>query len=135
MQTQNRLLDDLARVASGALGIATGMRSEAEARLREQFERIIQQMDLVTREDHEVALAMAQKAREEQEAMAERMAALEKRLEQLESGGAAKTASKAAGSKTTSSKSSGSKSTSGKSTASKSSGGKSGGAKGGGTGS
>jgi BMFP domain-containing protein YqiC len=128
MQTQNRLLDDLARVASGALGIATGMRSEAEARLREQFERIIQQMDLVTREDHEVALAMAQKAREEQEAMAERVAELEQRLAKLESGGAAKSASKPATSKSATSKSAGTKS------AGKSSGGKSGGAKSGGTG-
>jgi hypothetical protein len=140
MQTQNRLLDDLARVASGALGIATGMRSEAEARLREQFERIIQQMDLVTREDHEVALAMAQKAREEQEAMAERMAALEQRIEQLEAGGATKTASKAAGSKTSASKTStgksgSSKSTGSKATGGKATGGKSGGAKSGGTGS
>jgi len=87
MQSQNRLLDDLARVASGALGVATGVRSEVEARLREQFERILHQMDLVTREEHEVALAMAQKAREEQETMAERLAALESRLAKLESGG------------------------------------------------
>jgi len=85
MQSQSRLLDDLARVASGALGVAAGMRGEVEARLREQFERVIQQMDLVTREDYEVVHAMAQKAREEQEAMAERLEKLEARLAELES--------------------------------------------------
>ncbi len=85
MQSQSRLLDDLARVASGALGVAAGMRGEVEARLREQFERVIQQMDLVTREDYEVVYAMAQKAREEQEAMAERLEKLEARLAELES--------------------------------------------------
>ena len=98
MQTQNRLLDDLARVASSAMGIATGMRSEAEARLREQFEKIISQMDLVSREEHEVIQAMAQKAREDQEAMADRVAALEARIAELEAskgGGAAKSGASA----------------------------------------
>ena len=96
MQTQNRLLDDLARVASSAMGIATGMRSEAEARLREQFEKIISQMDLVSREEHEVVQAMAQKAREDQEEMAERVEKLEARIAELEkskSAGSGKSAS------------------------------------------
>ena len=84
MQSQNRVLDDLARVASGALGVAAGLREEVEARLREQFERTLSRMDLVTREEFEVAHAMAAKAREEQEAMAERLAALEARLAALE---------------------------------------------------
>jgi BMFP domain-containing protein YqiC len=85
MQSQNKLLDDLARVASGAFGVAAGMRGEVEGRLREQFERIIAQMDLVSREDYEVAYTMAQNAREEQEAMAERLTALESRIADLES--------------------------------------------------
>ncbi len=77
MQTQNRLLDDLARVASGAIGVAAGVREEVEARLRDQFERILARMDLVTREEFEVVRAMAVKAREEQETLAKRLAALE----------------------------------------------------------
>ena len=77
MQTQNRLLDDLARVASGALGVAAGMRAEVEARLREQFERVLAQFDLVTREEFDAVKAMAVKAREEQEALAARVAELE----------------------------------------------------------
>ena len=107
MQTQNRLLDDLARVASSAMGIATGMRSEAEARLREQFEKIISQMDLVTREEHEVVQAMAQKAREDQEEMAERVEKLEARIAELEKSKSAGSG-KSASSSTSTSKSAGS---------------------------
>lgn len=80
MQTQNKLLDDLARVASGAIGVAAGMREEVEARLRDQFERVLGRMDLVTREEFEAVRAMAVKAREEQEVLSERVAALEAAL-------------------------------------------------------
>ena len=80
MQTQNKLLDDLARVASGAIGVAAGMREEVEARLRDQFERVLGRMDLVTREEFEAVRAMAIKAREEQEILSERVAALEAAL-------------------------------------------------------
>lgn len=83
MQTQNRLLDDLARVAAGAVGGLTGMRHEVETRLREQFERILGRMNLVSREEFEVVQAMAAKARAEQEALAARLAQLEARLEEL----------------------------------------------------
>ena len=77
MQTQNRLLDDLARVATGALGVAAGMRGEIEARLRDQFERVLSRMDIVTREEFDAVKAMAIKARMEQETLQERVAALE----------------------------------------------------------
>jgi BMFP domain-containing protein YqiC len=86
MQTQNRLLDDLARVATGALGALTGVRAEVELRLREQFERILARMDLVTREEFEAVRAMAAKARTEQEELARRVAALESRLDAAEGG-------------------------------------------------
>ena len=80
MQTQNRLLDDLARMAGGALDVAAGMRAEVESRLREQFEAMLARMDLVTREEFDAVKAMAAKAREEQEQLAERVAALEAAL-------------------------------------------------------
>ncbi len=80
MQTQNRLLDDLARVATSALGVAAGMREEIEARLRDQFERVLAGMDLVNREEFDAVKAMAAKARAEQEDLAARLAALEARL-------------------------------------------------------
>ncbi len=80
MQTQNRLLDDLARVATGALGVAAGMRDEIEFRLRDQFEKILTGLDLVTREEFDAVKAMAAKARAEQETLAQRVAALEAQL-------------------------------------------------------
>jgi BMFP domain-containing protein YqiC len=80
MQSQNRFFDDLARVASGAVGALSGVRGEVEARLREQLERVLAGMDLVTREEFEAVKAMASKARAEQEDLAKRLAELEARL-------------------------------------------------------
>ncbi|MBK3732437.1 BMFP domain-containing protein YqiC [Azospirillum brasilense] len=77
MQVDNKILDDLARVAGGALGALSSLREEAEAQMRQQFERVLSRMDVVSREEHEAVRAMAAKAREEQETMAERLAALE----------------------------------------------------------
>ena len=77
MQTQSRILEDLARVAAGAMGVAQEMRQEAELRIKEQFERLLGSMDLVTREEFEAVKAMAEAAREEQAVMAERLAKLE----------------------------------------------------------
>ena len=80
MQTQNRLLDDLAKLAGGAVGMASGVRNEFEALLRDQIERLLGRMDLVTREEFDAVQAMAAKAREEQEVLNERLAALEAKL-------------------------------------------------------
>jgi BMFP domain-containing protein YqiC len=77
MQTDNRFFDDLARVASGALHTLGGLREEIEMRVRERLERLATEMNLVTREEFEAVRAMARKAREEQEALAARVAALE----------------------------------------------------------
>ena len=80
MQSQNRFFDDLARVASGAMGAFTGMRDEVEARLRDQLERVLAGMNLVSREEFEAVRAMAAKAREEQEVLQRKITALEARL-------------------------------------------------------
>ncbi len=77
MQTDNRLLDDLARVAAGAVGVLAGVREEVEARLRQQFERVLDGMELVGRDEFEAVKAMAAEARAENERLAERLAALE----------------------------------------------------------
>ena len=84
MQSQSRFFDDLARVAAGAAGALTGARSEIEARLRDQLERVLAGMDLVGREEFEAAKAMAAKAREEQENLLRRVEALEQRLMAVE---------------------------------------------------
>jgi len=62
------------------MGVAANMRGEVEARLREQFERILRDMDLVTREEFEAIKAVAVKAREEQEILAARLASLEAKV-------------------------------------------------------
>jgi BMFP domain-containing protein YqiC len=80
MQSQNPFFDDLARVASGAMGALSGLRAEMEAMMRQQLERFTAGMDLVSREEFEVVRAMAIKAREEQETLAARVAELEARL-------------------------------------------------------
>ncbi len=80
MGFDNRLFDDLARVATGALSAFSGVREEAEARLREQFERILSHMDLVTRDEFEAVQAVAVRARESQEALEVRLQAVEAQL-------------------------------------------------------
>lgn len=80
MQVENKLLDDLAKVASGALGALGGLRGEVEAQMRQQMERVLSQMDVVGREEFEAMREIAVKARLEQEALTERVAALEARL-------------------------------------------------------
>src|SRR5262249_8468374 len=80
MQSQNRFFDDLARVAAGAIGTLSGVKSEVESRLREQLERVLAGMDLVSRDEFEAVKAMAAKARAEQEDLERRVAELESRL-------------------------------------------------------
>ena len=77
MQTENRFLDDLARVASGAFGTLAGVRSEVETRLKQQFKKIFEEMDLVSREEFDVVKAMVTKARKEQITLKRRLAELE----------------------------------------------------------
>ncbi|TXH37359.1 MAG: accessory factor UbiK family protein [Rhodospirillaceae bacterium] len=84
MQTENRLLDDLAKVATGAIGSLTGMRHEVEGKLQQQLERIVARMNLVSREEFEAMRAVAQAAREEQIRLERRVAELEARLAQPE---------------------------------------------------
>ncbi|HEX6142479.1 MAG TPA: accessory factor UbiK family protein [Geminicoccaceae bacterium] len=81
MQTENRLFDDLARVANGAFSTLSSLREEIETRVRERVERLLADMDLVPREEFDAVKAMAQKARMEQEALAARVGELEQRLE------------------------------------------------------
>ncbi len=78
MQTNSRFFDDLARVASGAASTLAGMRQELDAMVRQRLERLIADMDLVTRDEFEAVKAMAANARAEQEALALRVALLEK---------------------------------------------------------
>ena len=88
MQTTNKLLDDLARVASGALGVAAGMRNEVESAMRQRFARVLGDMDLISRDEFEAVKAMAAKARSEEDALKIRVAQLESQVAGLLAGAA-----------------------------------------------
>jgi BMFP domain-containing protein YqiC len=83
MQTENRLFDDLARMANGAINTLSGVREEIESRLRERVERWLAEMDMVPREEFEAIKEVAQKARAEQEDLAAKMAELERKVAAL----------------------------------------------------
>lgn len=86
---QNRIFDDMARLFTDAAGMAQGVRREAEGVMKAQFERLLRDMDVVTREEFEAVREMTVLAREENERLAARVAALEARLAGAESGDAA----------------------------------------------
>ena len=83
MQSQNPFFDDLARVASGAMGALSGLRAEMEAMMRQQMERFTSGLDRVPREDFEEVRAMAATAREQQDTLEARVAVLEAQLATL----------------------------------------------------
>lgn len=87
MQTDNRLFDDLAKVANGALHTMSGVKDEIENRVRERVERWLGDMDMVPREEFDAIKAVAQAARAEQETLTARVAALESRITALEAAG------------------------------------------------
>ena len=80
MQTSNRILDDMAKVASGAVSAVTGMKGDGENFLRRHVEKLLCDMDLVTREEFDAVKAMAANARMEQEKLEARVAELENQL-------------------------------------------------------
>ena len=80
MQFDNRLLDDVARMFSSALGVAAGARAEAEHLIRDRLKHLLADGDLVTRDEFETVKEMASKARLEQEKLAARVAELEAAL-------------------------------------------------------
>jgi BMFP domain-containing protein YqiC len=77
MQTRNKILDDLAHLMSNAMGVAQGAKVEAETAMRSLVDRWLADRNFVTREEFDAVRAMAQKAREENEALKARIAALE----------------------------------------------------------
>ena len=80
MQTRSKFLDDMSKLMTNAMGVAQGAKAEAETAMKGLIDRWMAERDFVTREEFDAARAMAQKAREENEALAARVAALEARL-------------------------------------------------------
>ncbi|CAH1673303.1 Accessory factor UbiK family protein [Hyphomicrobiales bacterium] len=76
----NRILDDIARLATDAAGAAQGVRREVETVVKTQIERLLRDLDVVTREEFEAVREMALIAREENDKLSARLAALEEKL-------------------------------------------------------
>ena len=87
VQTTNRFFDEMARLMNDAAGAAQGVRREAETLFRTQTERFLREMDVVTREEFEAVKEMARLAREENEELKARVAALEAKLGPAPQGG------------------------------------------------
>lgn len=78
MSGPNKFLDDMSKLMTNAMGVAQGARTEAETAMKGWVDRWLADRNLVTREEFDAVRAMAQKAREENEALAARLEALEK---------------------------------------------------------
>ncbi|RLK11284.1 MULTISPECIES: accessory factor UbiK family protein [Ruegeria] len=81
MQTRNKILDDMSQLMTNAMGVAQGAREEAENAMKSMMDRWLADRDFVTREEFDAVRAMAQKAREENAALEQRIAALEAKLD------------------------------------------------------
>jgi BMFP domain-containing protein YqiC len=77
----NRIMDEFAKLMTDAAGAAQGVRKEVETMFNAQAERWLNSMDVVKREEFEVVREMAIKARDENDALLARVAALEAKLE------------------------------------------------------
>jgi BMFP domain-containing protein YqiC len=82
-QTSNRFVDEFAKLMTDAAGAAQGLRREFETVMKSQGERMLRELDVVPREEFEAVKEMAVKAREENELLAQRVAALEAELAAL----------------------------------------------------
>jgi len=77
MQSRNKVLDDISQLMTNAMGVAQGAKDEAETAMKSMMDRWLADRDFVTREEFDAVRAMAQKAREENEALKARLEALE----------------------------------------------------------
>lgn len=77
MQTRNKFMDDMSELMTNAMGVAQGAKDEAENAMKSWMDRWLADRDFVTREEFDAVRAMAQKAREENEALKARIKALE----------------------------------------------------------
>jgi BMFP domain-containing protein YqiC len=79
VQTTNRFFDEIARLMNDATGVAHGVRREVDTLFRSQAERILRDLDVVRRDEFEAVKEMARLAREENDVLKARIAALEAR--------------------------------------------------------
>ena len=77
MQTRNKIMEDFSQLMTNAMGVAQGAKDEAETAMKGWIDRWLAERDFVTREEFDAVRAMAEKAREENEALKKRLDALE----------------------------------------------------------
>ena len=92
MQSENRLFDDLVKMVNGVAGTMAGAGREAEAAMRERMREWVGGVDFVGRDEFEAVKAMAAAARDENEILKARIAALEAKVAGPVAGAAAGTA-------------------------------------------
>lgn len=88
--TSSRFFDELAKLMTNAAGAAQGVRRELDAIVQSQVERVINNLELVKREEFDVVRDMASKAREENDRLAQRIVELESRVGAASTGGSQK---------------------------------------------
>ncbi len=86
VQTTNRFFDEVGRLMNDAAGVAQGVRREFETLFRTQAERFLRDLDVVKREEFEAVKDMARIAREENESLKSRVAALESAVARFKGG-------------------------------------------------
>ena len=69
MQSKNKFMDDIGQLMTNAMGVAQGAKDEAETAMKSLMDRWLADRDFVTREEFEAVRSMAQKAREENNAL------------------------------------------------------------------
>jgi BMFP domain-containing protein YqiC len=79
-QTTNRFFDEVARLMNDAAGVAQGVKREVDTLFKTQAERWLRDLDLVKREEFEAVKDMAALARDDNQALKARIAALEAKL-------------------------------------------------------
>ncbi|MDF1727212.1 MAG: accessory factor UbiK family protein [Sulfitobacter sp.] len=77
MQSRNKFMDDMSQMMTNAMGVAQGAKQEAETAMKGMLDRWLADRDFVTREEFDAVRAMAQKAREENEALKARLDAMD----------------------------------------------------------
>ena len=80
MQNDSPLFSDLAKLINGAAGTMAGMGREARDGARERMKEALGGLDFVSREEFDAVKALAAAAREQNDALAARLDALEKSL-------------------------------------------------------
>ena len=77
MSRENKILDDVGQLITNAMGVAQGAKNEMETAVQNRINRYLSERNFVTRDEFEAVSIMAQKAREENEALKARIEALE----------------------------------------------------------